>query len=167
MEYRSSATLFGLPLVHVATSTFVDGRLRRGVATGWIALGDIAIGVLFACGGLAVGGVSVGGAAVGLLPIGGLALGALALGGVAIGIIALGGAAVAWYAAVGGLAVAREYAVGGFALAEHAIAPARRSFPPFSSIPHAPFEWSDALVLIAIVMAVLVIALTIQARRRE
>src|SRR5262245_60795418 len=57
MEYRSSASLLGLPLVHIATGAVVDGRYRRGVATAWFAVGDIAIGMLFACGGVALGGV--------------------------------------------------------------------------------------------------------------
>jgi hypothetical protein len=137
MEYRSDATLFGLPLVHIAMSSVVDGRFRRGVATGWIAIGDVAFGIVFASGGIAVGGVSFGGVAVGVLPIGGLALGALAIGGLALGIVSIGGAAVAWYAAVGGLAVAHTYAAGGVAIAPQIIALPVRGTPPFSAIPHA------------------------------
>jgi hypothetical protein len=167
MEYRSSASFLGLPLVHVTTGTMVEGRYRRGVAIAWFAVGDIAVGVLVACGGVALGGIGVGGAAMGLLPIGGLALGLLAVGGFALGIVAVGGAAVAWYAAIGGLAVAREYAIGGVALAEKVIAPRSSESLPLSSIPHAPFHWSDAMLLIAIVGALLVVALSIQARRKE
>jgi hypothetical protein len=167
MEYRSQAQLLGLPLVHVATSAIVDGRLRRGVAIGWIAVGDVAVGVLLACGGISVGAISVGGAAVGLLPLGGLALGALALGGIAVGVVAMGGAAIAWYAAVGGLAIAHDYAAGGLAIAQHVIAPQRGSASPFASIQHAPFHWSEALLLIAIAVALLIVALTFQGRRKE
>ena len=101
MEYRSSASFLGLPLVHVATGQSIDGRYRRGVATAWFAVGDIAIGVFFACGGVAVGGISLGGAALGLLPIGGFALGLFAVGGLGLGVVAVGGAAFAWYAAIG------------------------------------------------------------------
>ena len=108
MEYRSSASFLGLPLVHVATGGSIDGRYKRGVATAWVAFGDIAIGVLFACGGVALGGISLGGAALGLLPVGGLALGLLAVGGLALGLVAVGGAAFAWHAAIGGLAVAHD-----------------------------------------------------------
>ena len=165
MEYKSRLMLLGLPLVHVTTGSLVQGRYRRGVATGWIAIGDIAIGVLFAAGGVAVGGVSLGGAAFGLLPIGGLALGLVALGGCAVGMVAVGGAAIGWYAAAGGLAVAQEYAIGGAAHARHVISPTSTGSLPFSSIPLPPFRWSDALILIAMLMVLLRVATLIRDRR--
>jgi hypothetical protein len=167
VEYRSSIGLLGLPLVHVATGAVVDGRYRRGVATAWFAIGDIAVGVLFACGGVAFGGLCVGGAAFGLVPVGGFALGALAVGGLAVGAAAVGGAAVAWYAAVGGLAVAGEYAIGGVALARNVLAPPVSGALPWSSIPHASFQWTDAFALAAICVVLVFIALTVQARRKE
>ena len=40
-------------------------------------------------------------------------------------------------------------------------------FLPLSSIPHAPFHWSDALLLIVLAGALLVVALSVQARRKE
>ena len=48
MDYRSSASLFGLPLVHVAMGQVVDGQYRRGTAKGWVAVGDVAYGALLA-----------------------------------------------------------------------------------------------------------------------
>jgi hypothetical protein len=167
MEYRSSIGLLGLPLVHVSTGAIVDGRYRRGVATAWLAVGDIAVGVVCACGGVALGGLCVGGVAVGLLPIGGFALGVLAIAGLAVGVIAIGGAAIAWYAAVGGLAVANEYAVGGVALARTVLAPPASKALPWSSIPHAPFQWVDAFTLALICVVLVVIALAVQSRRKE
>jgi hypothetical protein len=167
MEYRSSASFLGLPLVHIATGALIDGRYRRGVATAWFAIGDIAVGVFFACGGVALGGVSVGGAALGLLPIGGFALGLLAVGGLGLGVVAVGGMALAWYAAIGGLAVAHDYAIGGVASARTVITPPSSESLPFASIPHAPFHWPDALWLIAIAGALLVVALLTQARRKK
>lgn len=139
-NYRSKFTAFGLPLVHVAFGGTDDGKCRRGVARGWIAIGDIAFGGVLAVGGVAVGLISVGGLALGGLALGGAAVGALAfgggaigglavgggalgvwaVGGLAVGISAFGGAAIAWHAAEGGLAVAHHAAVGGFALALHA-----------------------------------------------
>src|SRR5581483_2731394 len=113
MEYRSKASFLGLPLVHVATGGHSASRYRRGVASAWFAIGDIAMGVVFACGGIAIGDMSVGGVVIGILPFGGIALGLLAIGGLAFGIMALGGAAFASYAAVGGLALARNDAMGG------------------------------------------------------
>jgi hypothetical protein len=167
MEYRSRVMLFGLPLVHICLSRVVNGQFRRGVATGWIAIGDVAFGILFACGGVAVGGISLGGIAVGALSIGGLAIGALAFGGLAIGIIAIGGAAFAWHAAVGGFAAAHDFATGGVALAPHILPPPARGASPLSAIPHAPFRWTDAVWLALIVWVLLRAASVVQARRNR
>jgi hypothetical protein len=120
MHYVSRARLLGLPLVQIHTGEIVDGRPRRGLARAWIAIGDVACGVLFAAGGIAIGGVSLGGLALGVLPIGGLALGGLAVGGAAAGVWAVGGAAFGLHAALGGLAVAGTWAAGGAAVAAHA-----------------------------------------------
>ena len=133
-EYRSRATLLGLPLVHYRMGR-MPGQPRFPIqktppAVGWIACGEVAYGILFANGGVAVGGIatggmsvgifSFGGFSVGLISFGGLALGGLALGGAALGWIASGGIAVAWHAALGGMAGAHELALGGAALANHA-----------------------------------------------
>jgi predicted Ser/Thr protein kinase len=106
-EYRSKRTLFGLPLIHIATGINPTTGERR-VARGIIAYGDVAFGVV-AVGGFATGGVAIGGAAVGVIAMGGLgiglllaiagmALGGIAYGGGAVGVIALGGGAVGYYA---------------------------------------------------------------------
>ena len=103
-EYRSTATLAGLPLIHVCTG--IDpATMRPRVAKGIVAIGNIAVGAL-AIGGLACGLVTVGGASMGLLfALGGAAIGfGLSIGGLAIGSIAIGGAAVGFAYAVGGLA---------------------------------------------------------------
>ena len=127
MDYRSKLGLFGLPLLAVRIGPQPDGAVR-GVARGWIALGDVAFGVLFGAGGAAVGAIAIGGVSLGLLSVGGLAIGLLAFGGGALGGWAAGGAAVAAHAAVGGLAVAMDYAFGGVAIAAHANDAAARSF---------------------------------------
>ena len=49
MEYRSKLTLFSVPLVHITTGKPENGVWKRGVAKGWIAVGDIAFGILFSC----------------------------------------------------------------------------------------------------------------------
>jgi len=120
VRYESGLRLFGLPLVHVAIGPSAGQAGVRGVAKGWIAIGDIAFGVLFALGGVAVGGLSVGGLAVGALSIAGLSVGIWSIGGLAIGVLSLGGAAVGLHAAEGGFALAREFAQGGEAIAQHA-----------------------------------------------
>jgi tRNA A-37 threonylcarbamoyl transferase component Bud32 len=102
-EYRSKRTLWGLPLVHIATGLDpATGRLR--VAKGIIAIGDRAVGVI-ALGGAALGVIAVGGGAIGLLALGGGAIGLLlALGGGALGGIAVGGGAAGLVALGGGAA---------------------------------------------------------------
>src|SRR5262249_31665513 len=101
INYRSKATLFGLPLVHIATGFDPQTGSKR-IARGIIAIGDIAMGV-FSMGGLSIGGIAVGGAAIGLFSLGGLAIGALmAVGGAAVGYVAIGGGALGYYAFGGG-----------------------------------------------------------------
>jgi hypothetical protein len=115
-EYRSKTTVFGWPLVHIATG--IDPMTgRKRIAKGIIAIGDMAIGGL-AFGGGAIGVFAVGGAAIGLFSFGGLAIGLLvALGGGAIGGLAVGGGAIG-FIAVGGGAFG-YYATGGGAYGVH------------------------------------------------
>jgi hypothetical protein len=89
------------------------------------------------------------------------------LGGLALGLASLGGAAVGWFAAIGGLAIARDYAVGGVAVARQAVdgfAPGSR---PAMPIPHPPFRAADAVVLVALVLALLGLARAIDRARRR
>lgn len=121
-EYRSPATLFGLPLVHVRIGDRF-ASLRPPVKA-WIAVGHHAIGGFFAfgsaaiapfaIGGFAVGLVTLGGLVVGLLPFGGLAVGVGAFGGIAVGWQSVGFCAIAWNAAIGNFAVAHDFALGDF-----------------------------------------------------
>ncbi|MFV1968907.1 MAG: serine/threonine protein kinase, partial [Pirellulaceae bacterium] len=117
-EYRSPRELFGWPLVHIATG--IDPRTgRKRVAKGIIAIGDVAVGGLFALGGGAVGPIAIGGCGVGLYTIGGASLGLFgALGGAAIGLgVSLGGLAIGTLAAGGG--AVGYYAYGGGASGVH------------------------------------------------
>lgn len=126
-EYKSTRTLFGLPLVHVncgfGRDHWARGIIAIGnVATGFVALGGVTLGLLtlggvsagllLALGAISVGAVSIGGVAVGLLAWGGIALGWLSVGGCALGVYAAGGAAVASRVAVGGAAAAQQLAIG-------------------------------------------------------
>jgi RNA polymerase sigma factor (sigma-70 family) len=126
-EYRSRLDLFGLPLVHIRIGDRF-AILKKPVKA-WIAVGNSAVGGLFACGGLAIAPVSVGGLSIGVLSLGGLSVGMVALGGIALGVWLLFGGliagwqafdgcfAVAWNAAVGEFALAHDFALGRFALA--------------------------------------------------
>jgi RNA polymerase sigma factor (sigma-70 family) len=126
-EYRSQATLFGLPLVHIR----LGGSLAtcRQPVKAWVAVADHAIGVVFAFGGIAIAPLAMGGLAIGLLPFGGCALGLVALGGLAIGWWSFGGCgigwlayascALAWKAAIGALAIGHDFALGSAAYAAH------------------------------------------------
>ncbi len=108
-EYSSRLRFFGLPLVHVC---------RGGTAKGWFAIGDSAIGGIFAYGGFAVAPVSVGGCACGLMAWGGSAFGLLSFGGLALGGWAFGGLAIGWQA-MGACALGFDSAVGAAGLAFH------------------------------------------------
>ncbi len=167
MEYRSSANLLGLPLVHIAVGSSAAGGYHRGVATGWVAIGDVAFGVFFACGGVALGGIGVGGASLGVVSLGGLALGLLAIGGLGVGVVAMGGVAVAAYAAIGGLAVAYEYAIGGAAFAPHVVSPLSPELVTRPPRPHAPFRLSDVVFFVLTVVGLLAIGRAVHGRRNE
>ncbi len=84
-RYRSSATVFGMPFVDVATGPRPDAGEMFGHARGFISIGDTATGVI-ALGGRALGVVSAGGLSVGVFSIGGMAVGVYARGGGALGI---------------------------------------------------------------------------------
>jgi predicted Ser/Thr protein kinase len=146
-EYRSTTTLFGLPLVHIATG--IDPQTgRKRVAKGIIAIGDMAVGVV-AIGGAAAGGIAFGGASLGiisfggisvglLLAVGGCAIGGFASGGLAIGGVALGGLALGYYAFGGG-------AVGVYTMSGAGSHPeAERFFEPWA------YQWDQWLTLMAI-----------------
>jgi RNA polymerase sigma factor (sigma-70 family) len=141
-ELKSPTTFLGLPLVHIRIGG--DMRANRSPVRAWIAIGDIALGGLFAFGGCAVAPLSIGGCAIGLLPFGGTALGLIPLGGFSVGLWAFGGmafgwqafggCAIAWSAAAGGAAIAHDFALGANALAAEANNLAARTF-----IANAPF----------------------------
>lgn len=128
MTYRSSFELLGIPFVHIAVGGARDGEWKRGIARGWIAIGDISFGVLLSVGGLAFGGISLGGLSLGAITLGGLALGGYSLGGLAIGYLAMGGLALGIEGAVGGAAIAKDFALGGLAIAAHANDEAAQKF---------------------------------------
>jgi hypothetical protein len=103
-EWKTRTQFGGWPLVHIAMG--VDAiTMRPRIAKGVIAIGNIAVGAV-AIAGVSLGLVSFGGLAVGLLAaFGGAALGAgVSFGGLAVGSIAVGGGAIGLRYAVGGSA---------------------------------------------------------------
>lgn len=107
-EYKSKATVFGLPLVHIVYGPVWLNGFRP--ARGFIAIGNVAIGV-----------IAMGGFALGLVSIAGIGLGAVCLGGIALGLgLGVGGLATG-YLALGGLAVG-VYAIGGLGIGTHTLA---------------------------------------------
>lgn len=158
MNYKSPISLLGLPLVHVAIGPHEGSSGVRGIATGWIAIGDIAFGVVFALGGLAVGGVSLGGLSVGVLAIAGLAVGIWSVGGLALGVFSLGGGAIAIWAAHGGLAIASEYAIGGLAIGSNANTDAARAYfetSSFFSVASLAARHSRWLLVFAVIVPII------------
>jgi RNA polymerase sigma factor (sigma-70 family) len=136
-EYRSSASLFGLPLIHVRLGDRFD--VLRGPVKAWIAIGSShAVGVIFASGGIAVAPVSFGGIAIGLLPFGAISVGIFSIGAICLGVWAYGalavgwqvfcGCGIAWNAAMGGMAFAHDFADGGIAHAAQANTEIARQF---------------------------------------
>ncbi|MGP8021991.1 MAG: RNA polymerase sigma factor [Limisphaerales bacterium] len=115
-EYRSRTELFGLPLVHIRVGDRFSA-LKRPVKA-WIAVGESAIGGLFAFGTFTIAPLSIGGFSFGILSLGGLGVGVFALGGIALGVWPLfGGFSAGWQAFCGCLAFGWNAAVGEFALA--------------------------------------------------
>jgi hypothetical protein len=127
-EWRTSATLLGLPLAHIRWGE--DPTLGCRPVKAWIAMGDVACGGLFAFGGIAIAPICCGGFAFGALVFGGFAAGILtyagfgfgvwSIGGCILGLFSVGGCALGWKGTLGGIAIAREFAVGGVAVARHA-----------------------------------------------
>jgi hypothetical protein len=146
MHYVSEAKLFGMP--------FISIRFDTPVSRGWIAVGNVAVGILFSLGGVSFSLFSFGGLAFGLLAAGGAGLGLLAWGGVAIGGWAFGMLALGGHAAYGGAALATEFALGGYADAAHANdAVARRFFTanPFFAISREVDHFTWLLLALCII----------------
>lgn len=161
-HFESSWRLLGLPLICIRfRGATPKNFLVTPPALGWIAIGDVAIGVLYASGGIAVGGVAFGGLSAGLISVGGLGIGILSLagcaigywanGGVAVGLIAFGGVSLAWQVASGGVAVAKYVAVGGVALAEQANNEAAKAIVNQHPFLVASMHYSSSVLWLAIV----------------
>jgi predicted Ser/Thr protein kinase len=150
LNYRSKATLFGLPLLHVTAG--IDPQTGRArVAKGIIAVGGLAKGVV-AFGGVAMGGFAFGGLACGVVAFGGAALGLVSFGGLAIALIAaLGGGAIA-PVAIGGGAVG-YWAFGGGAMGVHVFDAmtkdpvAGRFFLPWAQVLIENAPWLNVVIL--------------------
>ena len=125
-EYKSSLSVFGIPLMHIQFGTPEYGE---PAAIAWIAGGSKAYGVIFAWGLIAVAPVSVGVISIGFFSIGAVGIGLLSFSGVAIGILAFGASAIGYkaYASLSslgwesafshGFSVANDVAIGKFAYA--------------------------------------------------
>ncbi|MCA9149708.1 MAG: sigma-70 family RNA polymerase sigma factor [Planctomycetales bacterium] len=168
-SYDSPWRLLGVPLISVRFhGASAYGQRQLQPAVGWIAIGDKAYGILFACGSIAVGGFAFGAVSIGLLAFGGLGIGAVALGGAAVGYWTAGGIGIGWYtfagvalagkAAIGGVAVARDFALGGIPLAAEANTDAAKAFIETSSFFHwagmlmSPWGWFAAVAVILLPM---------------
>jgi RNA polymerase sigma factor (sigma-70 family) len=136
-EYRSKASAFGWPLVHIRIGDRFD--VLRGPVKAWIAVGGShAVGLFFAWGGMAVAPICLGGITIGLLPFGAIAVGVFSFGAASVGVWAYGGAAIgwqvccgcglAWHSAVGGIVAARDFALGGIVRAAQANTDIARRF---------------------------------------
>lgn len=123
MRYRTTKTLWGLPLIDIASGPDPCIGEATGRAKGIIAIGDVATGVvaigafargIIAIGCVCIGVISLGVASLGLLlavggcvgiasiAVGGSAIGVVAHGSNAIGLIAWGVSSIGYYYASGG-----------------------------------------------------------------
>lgn len=178
-EYRSRASLFGLPLVHVRIGDRFD--VVRGPVKAWFAIGSShAVGVIFASGGLAVAPLSFGGIAIGLVPFGAISLGLFSCGAISLGAFAYGGLALgwqvfcgcgaAWNAAMGGVVLAHDFAVGGIAYAAQAGTAASEQFirqQPYFRVAQAISNHGFLLMLAWVVPLTLQARVVARARRRR
>ncbi len=169
LDYRSQATLFGLPWLHV-TAGLDPATGRQRVARGIIAIGGIAQGVV-AIGGVAMGGFAFGGLALGVFAFGGLSLGLIAFGGLAIALLgALGGGAIAPIA-MGGGAVG-YWAYGGGALGAHVLdsitrdPAAEQFFLPWAKTLSAHVQLINATLVVTIMAIGIGVPLWLQRRAR-
>jgi hypothetical protein len=121
-EYKSSATVFGMPFIHIVSSPGPGGTLKP--AKGFIAIGNVAIGI-----------IAIGGIAVGVIALAGLSFGLVCLGGVALGLLGGAGGLATGYIAVGGIAIG-TYAVGGLAIGAHTL----QNDPQFREYVRSLFE---------------------------
>ena len=154
IDYRSKATLFGLPWLHV-TSGCNPQTKRVRVAKGIIAIGGVAQGVI-AFGGVAMGGFAFGGLAIGVFAFGGCALGLVSFGGLALALIAaLGGGAMAPIA-LGGGAIG-YFAFGGGCLGVHVLDSTTRDpvaqqfFLQWAKKLMANIQWLNAVLIVLVV----------------
>lgn len=142
-HWTSKTKLLGLPLFQIAMANPEDQwrmpsqkereeSRETQIARAWIAVGEVAYGVLLAIGGRAAGTIAMGGIATGVFAFGGIGIGIITFGGLAVGLLsfgacsvgvwaygatamgwmAMGAFAIAWKAAVGAFAISYEYAVG-------------------------------------------------------
>lgn len=126
-EYCSKLTFLGLPLLSIRLGDRFD--VLRGPVKGLIAVGNCAVGALFAFGGVVAAPICIGGIALGLFSMGGFAVGWRA-GRTGGGRLRAGGIVVGWEAMVvarspgmrprGVFAFAHDFAVGYIAHAAQA-----------------------------------------------
>ncbi|ANM30918.1 RNA polymerase [Acidobacteria bacterium Mor1] len=101
-QFKSRLRLLGVPLVHIQFGLPEEGE---PTAFGWIAAGDVAFGLLFAWGGIAVAPISVGILSLGVFSVGAIGLGFYAMGTIGIGVVAMGASAIGYkaYGSLSGL----------------------------------------------------------------
>jgi len=135
-EYCSNVRFLGLPLVHIRIGDRFDHL--RGPVKAWIAMGNFALGGLFAFGGVAAAPICIGGTIFGVFSLGGIATGVFPLGGISVGVYtfgalcigwqAYGACAFGWLAAAGNFAVSHGYALGDVARGAQTNTDAARDF---------------------------------------
>ena len=119
-ERKSTKTLWGLPLWHIAKNAkgiiaiglnakgiISIGLLSRGIISvgllslGLISCGTLSLGLLFAVGVFSLALFSVGTICAGIFAVGAISIGVFSLGAVAVGDVSVGALAIGRYVAIG------------------------------------------------------------------
>jgi len=178
-EFRSRASLFGWPLVHVRIGDRFD--VMRGPVKAWIAIGSShSVGLIFASGGIAIAPISFGGIAVGGLSFSAIGIGIISFSAISLGVWAFGalafgwqiccGCGIAWNAAMGDVVAAHQFAAGEVAHAAQANTEIATQFfqqSPFFNIAQTIGRHSILLMLIWVVPMMLQSRLIARARRQR
>jgi RNA polymerase sigma factor (sigma-70 family) len=166
-EYRSRTTFLGVPLLHLR---FGMQEVGQKPVFGWIAIGDRAIGLLFAWGGLSVGFCSVGALSFGVFSFGGVGFGIMVAGAVCVGWWAMGAIAIGVHALASFSATAWETAQGGFfalssyvARAKFAVAPHANDALAWLTL-HNPDAGRDWFIFSVAVIILTLVPITLYAR---
>lgn len=163
-EYKSRLRLGGIPLIHFR---FGMPEIGDKPIVGWIAGGDLAYGIIFAWGGVAIAPISVGIISIGAISIGAVGFGLFGIGTIAVGAIAFGASAIGYkayasFSSLGwesafsnGFSTAKDAAIGPISIAQEVNTPLAADIANLSLMDQSYLWIMAAIIVLVIVPAVL------------